>query len=535
MSFRANPSQQISMNDSLWGLTPREQKVLENSWAKVFSEDIFPNIDEERFSVLYSDKGSRPNTPVNVIVGSMFLKELFDLSDDDVVESLMMDIRFQYALHTTSFEEQPLSDKTLSRFRRRCYDYETAHGVDLYKDCITDLADSLAKLMNIDGRIRRMDSTMIEANIRKLSRMELLYTCIAKLVRYLSKEAAGTALTGLEHYLDPDDYNKVIYHSRSEAADERMLTLLSDADRLLEICGSCFDDVTEYQLFVRCISEQTVVEDSRRRLKTKEDGGMDSGIMQNPADPDATYRSKAGKEHRGYVANIEESVGENGSIITDYDVRTNNTSDDQMLREHLQSMGSQDETVTIVADGAYGSVDNIDLAASKNVELIPTDLSGQDTAPIMADFEMSEDGKRVLKCPGGHEPRSCNYNRQTQQCLLSFDRDHCVNCPFQDQCRPKIYKRVAKKAVSRKSVIRAQVRKQMQTERFRLMAKIRNGVETIPSLLKNRYHANEMPVHGLQRTSFFLGGKIGAINFQKILRFRRGTGHYAENPLLVTS
>ena len=60
----------------------------------------------------------------------------------------MMDIRFQYALHTTSFEEQPLSDKTLSRFRRRCYDYETAHGVDLYKDCITDLADPLAKLVN---------------------------------------------------------------------------------------------------------------------------------------------------------------------------------------------------------------------------------------------------------------------------------------------------------------------------------------------------------------------------------------------------
>ncbi|MBQ1507145.1 MAG: transposase, partial [Ruminococcus sp.] len=117
----------------------------------------------------------------------------------------------------------------------------------------------------------------------------------------------------------------------------------------------------------------------------------------------------------------------------------------------------------------------------------------------MADFEMSEDGKRVLKCPGGHEPRTCNYNRQTQQCLLSFDREHCVNCPFQDQCKPKIYKRVAKKSVSRKSVVRAQVRKQMQTERFRFMAKIRNGVETIPSLLKNRYHANEMPVHGLQR------------------------------------
>jgi len=28
----------------------------------------------------------------------------------------MFDIRYQYALRTTSFEEQPLSDRTLSRF-----------------------------------------------------------------------------------------------------------------------------------------------------------------------------------------------------------------------------------------------------------------------------------------------------------------------------------------------------------------------------------------------------------------------------------
>lgn len=36
----------------------------------------------------------------------------------------MLDPRYQYALHTTSFDEQPMSDKTLSRFRKRCYDYD---------------------------------------------------------------------------------------------------------------------------------------------------------------------------------------------------------------------------------------------------------------------------------------------------------------------------------------------------------------------------------------------------------------------------
>ena len=59
-------------------LTERERKALENSWAKIFADEIFPAIDEERFSVLYSDKASRPNAPVNVIIGALIIKELFD-------------------------------------------------------------------------------------------------------------------------------------------------------------------------------------------------------------------------------------------------------------------------------------------------------------------------------------------------------------------------------------------------------------------------------------------------------------------------
>ena len=45
---------------------------------------------------------------------------------------------------------------------------------------------------------------------------------------------------------------------------------------------------------------------------------MDASSLQNPSDPDATYRIKAGKEHRGYSANITETVDKNGSVVTDY-------------------------------------------------------------------------------------------------------------------------------------------------------------------------------------------------------------------------
>ena len=59
MSFKVNSSQQISFNDSVFSLTAREKKALDNSWAKIFADEIFPNIDEERFSMWNSSNISR--------------------------------------------------------------------------------------------------------------------------------------------------------------------------------------------------------------------------------------------------------------------------------------------------------------------------------------------------------------------------------------------------------------------------------------------------------------------------------------------
>ena len=83
MSFKSNNCQQLTFDDSLFSLTERERKALEKSCAKIFADEIFPAIDEKRFSVLYSEKASRPNTPVNVIVDALIIKELFDYSDDE--------------------------------------------------------------------------------------------------------------------------------------------------------------------------------------------------------------------------------------------------------------------------------------------------------------------------------------------------------------------------------------------------------------------------------------------------------------------
>lgn len=160
----------------------------------------------------------------------MIIKENFGISYDEIVENLMLDPRYQYALHTTSCEEQPLSDKTLSRFRKRCYDYDSAYGVDLLHGCMTGLGDKIAKMVEVNPRIKRMDSMMIAANIRKLSRAELLYTCVAKLSAYLYKNVQEILPEAFYHYCDPNDYNKTFYYHNDSETDTQLKTILEDAD-----------------------------------------------------------------------------------------------------------------------------------------------------------------------------------------------------------------------------------------------------------------------------------------------------------------
>lgn len=532
MSFKTNDCQQLSLDDSFMNLTERERKALEKSWAKIFADEIFPTIDEERFSVLYSDKASRPNAPVNVIIGALIIKELFDYSDDEIVENLMFDLHLQYALHTTSFAEQPISDKTLSRFRKRCYDYETLHGVDLYHDCVKDLSSKIAKIMKLNGRIRRMDSIMIESNIRFLSRMELIYTCISKLVGYLTKNHSEKVPVQLERYADPNDYNRLFYHQRNDDMEQIIQMLLADSDCLLELCKSDFEDVTEYQLFIRCLSDQTVVENEKRRLRTKVDGTMNSSALQNPSDPDATYRNKSGKLYRGYVANIEETVGQNGSVVTDYQFDKNTHTDSRFLQESLSAMEKAEEEIILVTDGGYDGQDNVALAKEKNVKLVTTALIGKEAPDALADFEFNEEGTRLLRCAAGHEPKSQNYTKSTRQCNVSFDRNHCVGCPYQEQCRPKIYKKVATFTTSKNASNRAKSQRYMQSEEFSNLARLRNGVETIPANIRKNYHLDKLP-RGKQRGKFFFGSKIAALNFRKLFGFRKGLGNYAKNPILI--
>lgn len=230
---------------------------------------------------------------------------------------------------------------------------------------------------------------------------------------------------------------------------------------------------------------------------------MNSSALQNPSDPDAAYRNKFGKSYRGYATNIEETVGKNGSVVTDYQFDKNTHTYSHFLRESLSAMEKSKEEIILVTDVGYDGQDNVALAKEKNMKLVTTALIGKEAPDALADFEFNEDGTRLLKCTAGYEPASQSYTKTTRQCRVSFDRNHCVGCPYQDQCRPKIYKKVATFITSKNASNRAKSQRYMQSEEFSNLARLRNSVETIPTNIRNNYHLDKLP-RGKQRSKFFL-------------------------------
>jgi hypothetical protein len=367
MSFRTNGHQQISMHDRLNNLTDRERRMLTKSWAEPFATRIFPLIDESIFEVLYCNDNGRPNTPVNVVVGSLLLKELANLTDEELVESVIFDPRFQHALHLTSCDEIPYSDRTPSRFRERLYKHELKTGEDLLKEEIERLSGEFAKLMKIQSSISRMDSVMVSSSCKNMSRLELMYTCTSNLVKTIIKLGeAGMLPARLLSYAEDNQKNAVCYRLEKDEVTTRLEEVTLDALLVYELCGEGFEEISEYQLLSRMLNDQT------RDGQLKPNKEISPQSLQNPSDSDATFRRKAGEQHQGYVANVVEVCGENGNIITHYDFDVNRHSDAEFGAEVIESLGSQEEKLVLIADGAFASEANFEAAEKNNIELVAT-------------------------------------------------------------------------------------------------------------------------------------------------------------------
>ncbi len=221
-----------------------------------------------------------------------------------------------------------------------------------------------------------------------------------------------------------------------------------------------------------------------------------SEVLLNPSDSEATFRYKAEKKHLGYVGNLIETVSEKGSLITDYAYEQNTYADNQFMKDYLNQQEIFEDGAFIVADGAFNSDANLQMAEAHNLKLITTNFTGRKPDEIYADFKFTEDGHFLIECINKCTPIECTYDSGNERSVAYFKIEQCDSCPYKERCNPRYLKDKIRKEVSWKSVGRSKQLQYMKTEEFSKYACFRNGVEALPSLLRRRYKVDKIPIRG---------------------------------------
>ena len=62
------------------------------------------------------------------------------------------------------------------------------------------MADVFVKYLGINPSVKRMDSIMVSSSCKKMSRLEIIYTCVANMVKTVYNTGEYQSLKNMEHY-----------------------------------------------------------------------------------------------------------------------------------------------------------------------------------------------------------------------------------------------------------------------------------------------------------------------------------------------
>ena len=186
--FDGNDSHsQLPLTSTLDELTKKQRKRLDTSWAGVFYREFFSRLNETAFSVLYADCPSRPNYPVNVLVGLEYLKAGNGWTDEEMYDEFCYDMQVRYALGYRQLGDGEFDLRTLYYFRERLSRYMQETGKNLLDQAFEQVTDEQITAYRIKTGRQRMDSTQVASNIRTMGRLQLLVEVLQRVHRMLTR------------------------------------------------------------------------------------------------------------------------------------------------------------------------------------------------------------------------------------------------------------------------------------------------------------------------------------------------------------
>lgn len=519
--FRLNTEHlQAVIDRTLNELTAKGRTRLEKSWAGAFYSEVFVRLDERPFAVLYATKDSRPNTPVNVLVGLEILKAGYGWSDEELYDHFSYDVQVRYALGYRNLGDGEFTLRTLYNFRQRLSQHMQETGENLLEAAFAQVTSEQMKALQVHSRHLRMDSTQIASNIRETSRLQLLVEVLQRAERMLDD-------TDRLHYAATfAPYVKVsagqyLYRLPAGERPRQIEVIGAIMQRLMGELAEKYGQAAAYQVLVRVFDEHFIWTAEEQRPKTAAE--LSARSLQSPDDMEATFRRKQGESYRGYVGNVTETCDEDNEIQLIVKVQTapNAMDDGQLLVEAVPDLVERTEVERITTDGGYNGPGPDSVLADHQIEHEQTAIRGGkplDDGINLASFIFTYTNKDILTtvtCPHG-QTAPAKAGKQDGRFIVHFDANGCAACPLRQRC-PATRTRGNQKPVlyfTQRDLLVAQKRRRIKQSNKHF--NVRAAIEATVRCLVNPLPHDKAPVRGLFRVASCLLASAFMVNLRRI-------------------
>ena len=521
---------QKALFSSVTMLPEKQLKRLKESWAGTFYEEVFCRLEEQTFAILYSDKKSRPNVPVNVLVGLEILKDGNGWTDAEMYEHFSYNVQVRYALGLESLDEGHFELRTTYNFRKRLVQHMQETGENLLEVCFEQITDEQMAAYAVKSGVQRVDSKQIASNIRQTTRLQLLVEIMQRVYRMLDAADKLAYHETFAPYIKHKS-GQYIYRLKGEKHRPHIEQIGQVMAQLVPALSAKYKEEAGYQLLERVFGEHfkpVPADETGNGVTAKAGKELSANSLQSPDDWEASFRRKQGESYVGYVTNVTETVDSEGGVqlITKIQTAPNTTEDATMLNDALPELAERTQLDTLYNDGAYCSPEVDATCQQLGVTQHPTALRGADPnpdAPTLSNFvfKLDEDGQPLqMWCPHG-QPVSIQPTRTDARFVARVAETACPLCAAHD-------KRSRKNATLACLVLYfslPQLAVALRRQRMRTLhagdGNPRSAVEATMHEVTCRLAHGRLRVRGLCRVSMTMVASAAMTNARRLWRFNR--------------
>lgn len=520
-------------------LPPKLKERLEASWAGTFYREVFVRLDEAPFAVLYSDEASRPNIPINVLVGLETLKSGYGWSDEEMYENFCFDLQVRYALGYRQLSEGHFELRTTYNFRQRLSEYRQATGQELMVRAFEQVTDEQLVVFSLKTNKLRMDSTQVASNIRQFSRLQLLVEVLQRVQGDLSEADQQAYGPDFEPYLKGSS-GQYVYRVKPEAYASHLEQMGRLMSKLVTELAPTYADQPSYQMLVRVFNEHFIIEeeeggDDDDGLRPRQGDELSATSLQSPDDWVASYRQKRGEDFTGYVANLTETCHPENpfQLIVDLQTEPNTTDDAAMLAERLPSLKKRTGVDEMHTDGGYNSPEVDQVMRQQQVEQVQTAIRGRQPDPDklnLDDFawEFGPEGQPLaLTAPTGQRAE-IEPGRQPDRYIARLDPSPPTSSSPPASSAPSTKPAPPPVLYFSQQQLDLALRRQRSAQARTEGGNLRVAIESTVGAVKRPFNNDKLPVRGPFRVKMMVLGSAFMVNLRRIHRYRTAQNHQKE-------